>query len=73
MKRIESEDGLITGYFYRGFRVLNHGYYHPDKCVWWEAVDLKTGCADFHAHTKKEIKKLIDKSLDNTLTPTIEL
>ncbi len=35
--------------------ITNHGYYSPDQCIWWEAVDAKTNCADFHAHTKKDI------------------
>ena len=51
-------------YLYRGFRIVNHGYYPPDKCVWWEAIDQSTGCADFHEHTKAYIKKQIDKELD---------
>ena len=59
-------DGKTTakGYLYRGFEIRNHGYYPPDKCIWWEAVDLKTGCADFHEHTKRDIIKSIDRALD---------
>ena len=59
-------DGKTTakGYLYRGYEIRNHGYYPPDKCVWWEAVDLKTGCADFHEHTKRDIIKSIDRALD---------
>jgi hypothetical protein len=37
------------------YNIINHGYFHPDKCVWWEAVNLKTNEADFHEHTKKAI------------------
>lgn len=48
-------------YEYKGYRVSNCGYYQPDHCVWWEAVNIKNGCADFHATTKKEIQKLIDE------------
>ena len=61
-------DGKTTakGYLYRGYEIRNHGYYPPDKCVWWEAVDLKTGCADFHEHTKRDIIKSIDRALDST-------
>ena len=32
----------------------------PDHCIWWEAVDMKTGCADYHATTKKFLMKQID-------------
>lgn len=51
-------------YMYRGFRITNCGYYPPDKQVWWEAVDIKTECADFHAETKRLIKKMIDESIE---------
>lgn len=63
MKRLKEGEGKYIGapgYLYKGFEIINHGYYPPDKCVWWEAVDLKTGCADFHANTKREIKQMID-------------
>lgn len=33
---------------------------HPDRCVWWEAVNKNTGSADYHAHTKKKIIEIID-------------
>lgn len=49
--------------FYRGYRIRNHGYYPPDKCIWWEAVNIKTGCADFHAHRLKDIIKMINDEL----------
>ena len=32
-------------YEYKGYRISNCGYYEPDHCIWWEAVDMKTGCA----------------------------
>lgn len=47
-------------YFYRGYTISNCGYHAPDRCVWWEAVNMDTGCADFHAHTKKRIIEMID-------------
>jgi hypothetical protein len=50
-------------YQYSGFEITNHGYYAPDKCIWWEAVDLKTGCGDFHGHTLNEVKRLIDECI----------
>ena len=60
MKKVKNKHGFIE-YHYRGYRVVNHGYYPPDSCVWWEAVNMKTECADHHAHTKRELKKLIDE------------
>ncbi|MCM1298217.1 MAG: hypothetical protein NC203_00450 [Firmicutes bacterium] len=51
-------------YEYRGYRLYNCGYYCPDHCVWWEAVNPTTGCADYHANTKKEIMDMIDDDLD---------
>lgn len=50
-------------YEYKRYRISNCGYYQPDHCIWWEAVNKKTGCADYHATTKKDIIKLIDKKL----------
>jgi hypothetical protein len=47
-------------YEYKGYAITNHGYYPPDHHVWWEAVNMETGCADYHAQTKKEIMDLID-------------
>ena len=52
-------------YQYKGYEVTNHGYYSPDKCVWWEAVNRQTGEADYHAHTKKEIGHMIDSDTPN--------
>jgi len=60
MKRISS--GL---YKYKGYLIRNHGYYKPDKCIWWEAINEITNEADYHEHTLKEIKTQIDKSLLN--------
>lgn len=48
-------------YEYKGYRVSNCGYYEPDHCIWWEAVNIEMGCADYHAHTKKELIELIDE------------
>ena len=56
MKRIRQGE-----YRYKGYIVRNHGYYPPDGHIWWEAVNIKTGCGDYHATTKREIKKLIDE------------
>lgn len=47
-------------YLYKGYVITNHGYYPPDKRVWWEAVNIKTGCADHHSNTKSGVKHLID-------------
>ena len=51
-------------YKYKGYRISNCGYYHPDHCIWWEAVNIETGCADYHANTKREIIDLIDNEED---------
>lgn len=48
-------------YIYKGYVVQNYGYYPPDKCIWWQAVNVETNCADFHANTKKELLFQIDK------------
>lgn len=55
MKRIKNGQ-----YLYKGFRIVRHGYYEPEKSVWWEGVNEITGDADYHAHTKRDVKKLID-------------
>lgn len=47
-------------YFYKGYLIICHGYYPPDKKVWWEASD-GTGEAHYHAHTLQEIKHMIDE------------
>ena len=39
-------------YEYKGYRISNCGYYEPDHCIWWEAVDMKTGCADYPMRRK---------------------
>lgn len=62
MKKIKHGKNISSGYLYKGYKIRNHGYYPPDKCIWWEAVNIETGCADYHAHTKREIKKLIDEN-----------
>lgn len=48
-------------YYYKNYRLVNYGYYPPDKCVWWEAINLTTNEADFHAHTKRELLNMIDE------------
>lgn len=58
-KRIDSGK-----YLYRGFELYFHGWYPPDKCVWWEAVEIADGCAAFRAHTKRHLMELIDEDLD---------
>jgi hypothetical protein len=55
----------VSSRFYRGYTIRNHGYYPPDKCIWWEAVNDETGCADFHAHRLKDIIQMINDSLSN--------
>ena len=51
-------------YIYRGFKIIKHGYYVPNKAVAWEGIDLVTNQADFHFYRKKDVIKAIDGSLD---------
>lgn len=64
MKRLVNGKYVTKGYEYRGYEIRNHGYYNPDKAVWWEAINKETGCADFHEHTKRALKKSIDRELN---------
>lgn len=59
---------IVNGkYIYKGYRYLDweiHSmYYSPEDCVYWEAINVNTGEADYHGFSKEEIKYLID--LDN--------
>jgi hypothetical protein len=45
------------------YEIYNHGYYAPDKCVWWEATNLKTNEADFHENTKRELLRTMLREL----------
>ena len=45
------------------YEIYNYGYYAPDKCIWWEAVNLATNEADFHKHTKWELIKQMQYEL----------
>lgn len=53
----------VSRRFYRGYTIRNHGYYPPDKCVWWEAVNDETGEADFHAKRLRDIISMINEAL----------
>ena len=59
-------------YEYRGWIIICIGYYEPEQCVVWEAHDPKTGCADFHGFSKKEIKRLIDEDLSK-ISPNTDI
>lgn len=48
-------------YEYKGYELLNCGYHHPDHCIWWQAINMKTGCADYSCHTKRELIEEIDE------------
>lgn len=56
----------VALYFYainsstRSHNLVNATIIH---CIWWEAVDMKTGCADYHATTKKFLMEQIDDDL----------
>lgn len=45
------------------YEIYNHGYYPPDRCVWWEAVNMKTNEADFHEHTKYQLLETMKREL----------
>ena len=45
-------------YEYKGIILQKYNFYDT-VLVWWEGVD-KEGNAEYHAHTKKELMKLID-------------
>lgn len=52
-------------YKYKGYDIRCYGYYPPDKCRWWEAVNEETGCGDYHYTTLKQIIKEIDEDENN--------
>ena len=62
MRAIKISKGL---YEYKGYRISNCGCHEPGHCIWWKAVDMKTGCADYHATTKKFLMEQIDDDLKN--------
>ncbi len=53
----------VGHYLYRGYDITYLGWYAPDKCYWWEAVDTVTGCADYHEHNLRDIIDRIDEEL----------
>lgn len=55
---------VSTGHYkYKGYDIRFYGYHHPDKRVWWEAVNEETGCADYHCTTLRQIIQQIDEEL----------
>ena len=50
-------------YVYRGYEVYSVGYYPPEGCVCWEAVD-SDGCGFAHSHSLAETKLLVDQELE---------
>lgn len=54
-------------YLYRGYLLLNCGYHPEDKCIWWQAINAETDCADFHNHTKRDLIDDIDRELDKEM------
>ena len=50
-------------YSYKGFTLINCGYYPPDGHVWWQAINEFTDAADYSADTKKELIRLYAYSL----------
>ena len=68
MKRITTGKYIGRGYTHKGYEIRGHGYYPPDRRRCWEAVNVETGEADFHAHSKREIGDLIDAAERNEQT-----
>lgn len=50
-------------YEYKGYRIIKFGYYPPEQGIWWEAVNKSTENVDYHAHTKKNLMKMIDDNI----------
>lgn len=62
MSKKEKPIKISAGHYkYKGYDIRFYGYHHPDKCVWWEAVNEKTGCADYHYTTLRQIIQEIDE------------
>lgn len=57
-------------YQYRGYEIHNCGYHHPDHCVWWEACEINSDNASFHATTKRRIIEMIDEDFERERTRT---
>ena len=50
-------------YKYQGYDIQCHGYFPPDRCIWWEATDEESGYADYHGTTLASIIKDIDEDI----------
>ena len=50
-------------YLYRGYKILRHGYYEPEKRVLWEGID-DSGDAVAHGYTKRAAMSAIDYFMD---------
>lgn len=48
-------------YIYKSYEIRCHGYYPPDRCIVWEAINLETDTGDFRGYTLKEVIELIDE------------
>lgn len=47
-------------YKYKGYDIRYYGYFSPDRCVWWEAINEESGLAEFHYKTLKRVILNID-------------
>ena len=45
---------------YGKYKLVYFGYYPPERCCMWEAVNIETNNVDFHAKTKKQLIVFID-------------
>lgn len=50
-------------YLYKGYAVYSIGYYEPEHCICWEAVDIN-GCAIAHGKSFAECKLFVDDYID---------
>lgn len=68
MKRKHPVKRLKSGhYLYRDYELINLGYHPDDGCVWWQAIDINTNCADFHNNTKRDLINDINDELDKEM------
>ena len=50
-------------YIYRGYEIINVGYYNPEHCACWEAIDTD-GSGFAHGFSLAMTKRIIDEELD---------
>ena len=53
----------MSSRIYKGYELVNLADCSPYKCRWWQAENVETGEADFHANTMRDLMAQIDASL----------